>query len=144
MNLPCRRTCSIVFPTIRSGEPRITRAQRNSAARMRRPASRGASPRTMVSTSGSSGMLRDVDQNVVANYLNRKGSHLHGGIVIMSARATVEFPGVPWTGEILAVDCALSERPALMRARSGKRMDPSLDIADRVPLVAQRGLRDRA
>src|ERR1051326_9260056 len=104
MYFPCRRTARIVLPTICCGAPRNTRGQRNSAARMRLPAKRGASPRTMVSTSGSSGMRRDMDQDVVGGDLHRKGTDDDGWVVIACAGAAIEFPGVPGTGETAAVD----------------------------------------
>src|ERR1700681_2203868 len=90
MYLPWRRTARIVLPTIPSGRPRKTRGQRNSAARMRVPARRGASPRTIVSTSGSSGILRNIDQNVVTGDLNRKRGNSNFGIVGVGARAVID------------------------------------------------------
>src|SRR5438552_6829194 len=103
---------------------------------MRLPASRGARSRTMVSTSGSSGMLGDIDQNLVAGDLNREGSHPHGRIVIVCASAAVELPGVPRAGEIRSVDRALPEGPAVMRARPGERTDAAIDVAERIQAVA--------
>src|SRR5260370_39237404 len=100
MYLPWRRTVRIVLPTISSGRPRTTRGQRNSAARMRVPARRGASPRTIVSTSGSSGMLRNIDQNVVTRNLNRKRGNFNFGVIVIGAGAAIELPGVPGAGEV--------------------------------------------
>src|SRR5580704_5487927 len=104
MYLPCRLTARIVLPTIRSGWPRRTRGQRNSAARMRVPAKRGASPRTIVSTSGSSGILRNIDQNIVTGNLDRKRDDFHLCVVVVNAGAAIELPGMPGAGEITAVD----------------------------------------
>src|SRR5439155_2948344 len=127
-----RRTARIVLPTICCGSPRTTRAQRNSAERMRRPAKRGASPRTIVSTSGSSGMLRNIDQDIVPHHLDPEGRDDNLRIVIVRARAAIEFPGVPGAGQLAAVDGALSQRPAAMRAGSGQRVDGALHIANRI------------
>src|SRR5882724_571281 len=143
MNLPCRRTALIVFPAMRSGLPRIIRAHRNSAARMRRPASRGARPRTMVSTSGSSGILGNVDQDIVASDLCRERRDPDRGVVIVLARAAVELPGVPGAGEMGAVDGSLSQRSALMGAGSGERVYPSFDVANGVALFSERGFHHR-
>src|SRR5207245_621615 len=118
------------------GAPRTTRGQRNSAARMRLPANRGARPRTMVSTSGSSGILRDIDQDVVTGDLHGKSRDHDGRVVIVRAATAIELPGVPGTGEIDAVDRSLSQRPAAMRAGSVERVDSALHIADGVTVAS--------
>src|SRR5207237_3052467 len=129
---------------MRWGRPRRTRGQRNSAARMRVPARRGASPRTIVSTSGSSGMLRNIDQNVVAGDLDRKRGNFNFGIVVVGARAAIELPGVPGAGETTAVDCALAERSTTMRTRSGQRVNTAIHVANRVAFFSDGDLRHRA
>src|SRR5882724_2286910 len=143
INFPWRRTAWIVLPTICCGWPRSTRGQRNSAARMRQPASRGARPRTMVSTSGSSGMLGNVDQDIVASDLCRERRDPDRGVVIVLASAAVELPGVPGAGEMGAVDGSLSQRSALMGAGSGERVYPSFDVANGVALFSERGFHHR-
>src|SRR5436309_5040542 len=125
---------------MRWGRPRRTRGQRNSAARMRVPARRGASPRTIVSTSGSSGMLRNIDQNIVTGNLNRKRGNLHFRVIVVGARAAIELPGVPGAGETTAVDCALSERSTTMRTSSGQRMNAAIHAANRVAFLSDGGL----
>ena len=57
-----------------------------------------------------------IDQDIVIQNLHGKGSHRDGGVVIVRPRAAIEFPGVPGTGQIAAIDGALSERPAAMSA----------------------------
>src|SRR5580698_7108714 len=76
MNLPRRRTATIVRPSSFEASarrlPGVTRFEWNSACTIRRPAKCGASERTTVSTSGSSGTygtlwrLGNIDQNIVA------------------------------------------------------------------------------
>src|SRR5260370_32844357 len=130
INFPWRRTAWLVLPTIWWGWPRSTRGQRNSAARIWQPASRGARPRTMVSTSGSSGMLGNINQDVVAGDLRRERGDPDRGVVIVLARAAIELPGVPGTGEVRAVNGPLSQGSAAVRTSSRERMDAALDIAN--------------
>src|SRR5258708_37205475 len=144
INFPWRRTAWIVLPTTCCGWPRSTRGQRNSTARIRQPASRGARPRTMVSTSGSSGMLGNIDQDVVAGELRRKCGDLDSGVVIMFACAAIELPGVPRTGEVRAVDGPLSQRSAAVRTSSRERVDAAIDIANGEAVFSDRRFHHRS
>src|SRR5438105_1711569 len=107
---------------------------------MRLPVRRGARPRTIVSTSGSCGILRNVDQNIVTGELDRKRRDRDSGMVIVRASQAVELPGVPWTREIGAIHCPLSEGPASMRAGSCERVDAAVHVADRVTILPDRRL----
>src|SRR5580658_8297931 len=98
---------------------------------MRLPTIR-AMDRATVSTSGSSGTSGELDQDVVAGHPHFKCRHLSGGVEIVRPRGAVPLPGVPGTHDIVAVDGALPQRTAAMRARSGERGDASGDVADSV------------
>src|SRR5437016_9097282 len=143
INFPWRRTAWIVLPTICCGWPRSTRGHRNSAARIRQPASRGARPRTMVSTSGNSGMLGNINQDVVTGDLRRKRGDLDGVVVIVLAGAAIELPGVPGTGEVRAVNGPLSQRSAAVRAGSRERVNAAIHIADGEAVLSDRGFHYR-
>src|SRR5258708_38775055 len=98
----------------------------------------------MVSTSGSSGILWNIDQNVVTGNLDRKRGNSHFGIIVVGAGAAIELPGVPGASEITPVDRALSERSTTMRTGSGQRVNAAFHVADRVAFFSDGGLRHRA
>src|SRR5579871_4983802 len=74
INFP-RRTTLTMVRSVRCDasfrrSPGVTKREVKDALRMRRPVRCGASVRTTFSTSGNSGTLRKLDQNVVALYLH--------------------------------------------------------------------------
>ena len=64
---------------------------------------------------------RDVDENAPAFEAHREGGHavlLEAGLA--DAGAAMEFPAVPWTDDVIAVEPALAQRPTDMIARIRK------------------------
>src|SRR6266567_9366433 len=100
MNFPCRLTERTVWSRTRFASCAkfcfTTCFEKNCALRIRRPVRRGASVRTTVSTSGSSGR-RHLDQNVVALDFDRDLDGPHEGVVEILARARIELIGMPGT-----------------------------------------------
>src|SRR5579864_1947236 len=111
---------------------------------MRRPVSFGASVRTTVSTSGSSGMRFGVQKNVAAFSFDREALELDRRIEIVFAGAAVVSPFMPGTHEHMVLKIALTEGTSRVRADSGKRVQFSVRIADRVRVFAERNLCHRA
>ena len=72
----------------------------------------------------------DVDQNVAAFDPNSIKSLPKRRIVVMLAGGTVKFPGMPRADHHLAVQRALTERPATMRAASVHGMELAGHVAD--------------
>src|SRR4051812_16865712 len=90
---------------------------------MWRPRSRGSSARTMVSTSGNSGM------QINAVLLHGYGNGRDVG-AITYAGAAVELPGVPRAYDRVVVEGAFSERRAAVRANAIKREDLTVHVAE--------------
>src|SRR5580698_9152550 len=101
MNLPCRSTDFTSWLRTRRRKTgnfcRTTCREEKRASRMRRPVSFGASVRTTVSTSGSSGNGYRIDQNIVAVGFHRVAIQFYGGIEIVFAGAAVVSPFMPGT-----------------------------------------------
>src|SRR5207248_5094642 len=98
MNLPYRLMPAILRPSSRSAmcwgsPPRRMRRQRNSADTIRLP-TRCAIDRVTVSTSGSSGTFRNLEENLVPLQLHLIGGDTLGGIILVLPGAAVEFPKV--------------------------------------------------
>jgi hypothetical protein len=108
--------------------PGVTKREVKLADRMRWPGRCGASERTTVSTSGSSG---NVDQNLA--FLNFHGilGELYVLIEVVAARAAVILPRVPWAHQHVAVERAMTQRPSGMTADALQRMQfvPTLQMA---------------
>jgi len=102
---------------------------------MRRPTI-GAMDRATVSTSGSSGTLGELDQDVVTGHPHRERLDLFGGIEIVRPSGAVPLPGVPGTHDKVAVDGALPQWTAAMRAGAVQRGDASGDVTDSVNGIA--------
>src|ERR1017187_6216087 len=94
--------------------PRSTRVARNSAETMKRPTS-GAIERVTVSTSGSSGRLGHLDQDVVALYLHLVGGDAFGGIVVIFAGDAIELPQVVRANHAAVANLALASWAAAMQ-----------------------------
>src|SRR5579863_438109 len=146
MNLPRRRTARIRRPASASlippGSPRNMRRQVNSAETMRRPTMR-AMDRATVSTSGSSGTLRHVEQDIVAFHLDSEGRDFLVGIEIVGAGLAVPLPAVPWAHHVVAVESALPQRTAAMQAGAAKGGHASADVAESIQIVADGDFGDR-
>src|SRR5579864_4578314 len=115
---------------------------------MRRPVSLGASVRTTVSTSGSSGTCLHaaigVEQNIVPVDLDGELIQLYGGVVIVLARSAVISPLMPRADNQVFLHRALADGAAGMRANSRQRMQFAGRVTDRVSILAQHNLHHRA
>src|SRR5277367_257840 len=131
MNLPWRSTDFTSWPRTRLRSTgyfwRTTWCERNCASTMRRPGSLGASERTTVSTSGSSGTasLRPnlwIDQNIVSVGFHRVAIQLDGGIEIVFASAAVVGPFVPGTNHHVVLQVSLPDGSTGVRTDTSQRM----------------------
>src|SRR5271156_4866346 len=104
---------------------------------MRRPVSLGASERTTVSTSGSSGTRLGIEKNIVPVGLHREYIQFDGGIKIVFAGAAIVCPFMPGTDHHIVLDISLPDRSAGVRANTAQRVQLARDIADRVRIVSQ-------
>src|SRR5277367_944182 len=99
MNFPWRRTDFTCWPRKRwrsvANFWRTTWCEENLASSIVRPVRRGASERTTVSTSGSSGTRFRIEQDVVALGLDGEFVELDGGVIVVLAGAAVIRPLVP-------------------------------------------------
>src|ERR1700722_16763588 len=161
INLPPRATDSIRRPATRRASflrsPGVTNREVNRADTIVRPTRYGASVRTTVSTSGNSGMfffvlwralqlaapasaggfvLRHINQNIVPIHLHRKRRELHILVVIVDACPAIVGPLMPRTNHLVAIDIALSYRPARVRTNPLQRAQLTANIANRVRAVA--------
>src|ERR1700675_1909046 len=93
--------------------PGVTKRDENDADTIWRPRRCGASVRTTVSTSGSSGKIH---QNLAVLHFPRVGRDMEIFIGEAGAGTTIEFPGVERAGEDGAVERAVAERAAGVRA----------------------------
>src|SRR5437773_3210024 len=103
---------------------------------MRRPVSEGASVRTTVSTSGSSGTGFRIEQDIVAFRLHGEPIQLDRGIVIVLACSAIIRPLVPRTNHQVFLQRALPDGTAGMRTNSRERMQFAIGVADRVRVVS--------
>src|SRR5262245_27304282 len=110
------------------------RKLRNSAEMIRLPTS-GAIERATVSTSGSSGTLRNLEENLVAFYAHFKSGHALGSVVIVLAGTAVEFPQMIRTNHSPIVDLPLSQRPSLMNTNAAQRTDFTARVADGIRII---------
>src|ERR1700756_498431 len=99
---------------------------------MRRPVSLGASVRTTVSTSGSSGTRLRVDQDVVPFHLDREAIQLDRRVEIVLAGAAIVRPLVPRTGDDTVREYSLADRAACVWTNSPQRMQLTVVVTDRV------------
>src|SRR3954463_15351047 len=105
--------------------PGVTKGDENDAATMRRPGRCGASVRTTVSTSGSSGIaaLRQFDEYLAAFHFHGVGSlQLQVFVPSHGAGAAIELPAMKRAGENGAVERAMPERSAGVRANAVDRV----------------------
>src|SRR5947199_1375257 len=114
--------------------PRSTRRLRNSAATIRRPTS-GAMERATVSTSGSSGTLRHLEEDVVAFDAHFKSGNAFGRVVIVLTRTAVEFPQMIGTNHAPIVDLTLPQRAALMNTNAAESADFAACVADGIRVL---------
>src|ERR1022692_4335370 len=129
---------------MRSGSPpRSTRVARNSAETMERPTS-GAIERVTVSTSGSSGTLGHLDQNVVALHLHCVGGDAPGGIVVVFARDAIELPQVVRANHAAVVNLALAQRATAMQANPAQCTDSPTHVANGVGSFPHHAFHHRA
>src|SRR5665213_2233952 len=98
--------------------PGVTKREENDAATMRRPRKLGASVRTTVSTSGSSGMeeLRQFDENLALFHFHRVSRQQLQVVPRHRAGCAIELPPMKRAGENGAVESAMPQRSAGVRA----------------------------
>lgn len=147
MCFPNRRKPVMVRPSRRaatsSGRPPAALGAKNRASTIRRPATNGASDRTTVSTSGSSGKLGQFDEHLVAFHFNGEALQLDVGVDVVLSGRTAVFPAVPRADEVAVFDVALAQRAPLVRANAQERVHPSSHVADRDRGLAMLELHDR-
>src|SRR5947209_6464420 len=138
MNLPCRRMERMVWFSTRLARaflfPRVTNRDPNSAARIRAPGRMPDNERTTVSTSGSSGtsaLVRNVDQNIVAFDADGIHGQRHLRVEIVLPGPAIVFPGVPRARDHVPVQRALGERSSRMRAGVSDHVDVAVYVAER-------------
>lgn len=108
-----------------------------------RPVRCGASDRTTVSTSGSSGTLGGYfEEDVVAVDVNGEGLDADGRVEVIFAGAAVVLPGVPRADEHVAVEGSLAERAAGMRASAVESVQGSARVTDGVRPAMDFGFED--
>src|SRR5438046_489882 len=108
----------------------------NSALRMRRPTITGRNERTTVSTSGSSGIFRQIHYNLSTLHTNRINRNAQFVIHRAGARRRIELPGMPRATDERAFECTLPERAAMMRTDPVDRANLARHVADGVePLI---------
>src|SRR3989442_777407 len=139
MNLPYRLTPAIRRPwscdaMLSGSPPRSTRRLRNSAVTIRRPTS-GAMERATVSTSGSSGTLRHLEEDVVALDAHFKNGNPLGGAVIVLAGTAVEFPQMIGANHAPIVDLTLPQRAAPMNTNAAESADFAARVADGIGML---------
>src|SRR6185369_6538706 len=113
--------------------PGVTKREENDAATMRRPGRCGASVRTTVSTSGSSGMaaLRQFDENLAVFHFHGIGGLQLQVVPWHRAGSAIELPPMKRAGENGAVERAVAQWPSGMRANAVDRMQNAGYIAHR-------------
>src|SRR6266478_4741569 len=131
--------------------PDVTKREENDAATMRRPTKWGARVRTTVSTSGSSGMIvlgqvdrGQIDQDIAVLDLHRVGSQLQEFIHLAQASSSIELPAMKRASEYVAVERAVSQRAARMRADAVQGVQRAVYIAHRHRILADFKLHRRA
>src|SRR6266404_1611073 len=139
MNLPYRLTPAIRRPwsckaMLSGSPPRSTRRLRNSAVTIRRPTS-GAMERATVSTSGSSGTLGDLEEDVVALDAHIESGNTPGRVVIVLPGAAIEFPQMIGANHAPIVDLTLPQRAALMNTNAAERADFAARVADGIGVL---------
>src|SRR5665213_1465052 len=113
--------------------PGVTKREENVAATMRRPGKYGASERTTVSTSGSSGKFH---QNLAVLHFHWIGGELQVFVAAVCAGAAIEFPSVIGATENRAVERAVSQRAAGVRTDAVHGVERAADVAHRHRVVA--------
>src|SRR5579862_4694749 len=107
--------------------PGVIKREVKLAERMRRPGRCGASERTTVSTSGSSG---NVNENLAVFHFYGEFRQLQVFIEVVRARTAVVFPAMPGAHQHVAVQRSLPERPSGVQADSLQGMQLSAHITD--------------
>src|SRR4051812_7708114 len=111
---------------------------------MRRPTIEGRKVRTTVSTSGSSGTVRKIHQNCAGFDADSVNGNAEFIVERTRASCGIELPRVPGAGDHSAVEYAMPERTAMMRANSRHCANLAIHIANSVETAVSNDLDQRA